>query len=371
MKCEHFGTCGSCSVYELSYEEELRVKKERVLTLLSPFNVKDLEVFSSFDAHYRARSEFKIWHEGEKAFYAMSTLNKKGAFNIGQCPKVIKPIETRMQPLLDKINGSEVLKQRLFAVEFLATTTNECLITMIYHRKLDAIWEAEAKKLEPVLSAKIMGRSRKQKVILSDEFVTEQLFIDGKHYTYRHYESGFTQPNPAVNVQMIEWAIKQAKKVQDGDFLESYCGLGNFTIPLSKYFTNVLATEISKRSIYAAKENCALNAITNIEFIRLASEEMTQALNKEREFTRLKEVDLDAYEFSTVLVDPPRAGLDMDTIKLISNITNIIYISCNPETLARDLQELTNTHTIEESAIFDQFPHTHHVESGVFLTKKI
>ena len=375
MECEHFGTCGSCSIYELSYEEELVQKKERVLGLLSPFSVEDLEVFSATPTHYRARSEFKIWHDGDICSYAMGRLAKdgeikKGAVNIKECPKVIVPIEKRMQPLLEKINNSKVLKHRLFSVEFLATTTDECLITMIYHRKLDEVWETEAKELETLLSAKIMGRSRKQKVVVSDEFVTEKLFIDGKEYIYRHYESGFTQPNPAVNVHMIEWAIKQAKKVEGGDFVESYCGLGNFTIPLSAYFDRVLATEISKRSIYAAKENCILNDVSNIEFIRLSSEEMTQALNKEREFRRLSEIDLDSYDFSTVLVDPPRAGLDVDTIKLIQNMKNIIYISCNPETLARDLVELTKTHDIDDAAIYDQFPHTHHVESGVFLRKK-
>ena len=370
MECKHFGTCGSCAIYNLSYEDELKEKKERVLGLLSPFGVNDLEVFSASESHYRARSEFKIWHDDNGANYAMGRLDKKGSVNISECPKVIKPIEKRMQPLLDVINSStEVLKKRIFAVEFLATTTDECLITMIYHRKLDEVWEAEARELEKLLNAKIMGRSRKQKVILSDEFVTEKLFIDGQDYYYKHYESGFTQPNPAVNIKMIEWAIKQAKKVNGGDFLESYCGLGNFTIPLSKYFNRVLATEISKRSIYSAKENCVLNGVENIDFIRLSSEEMTQALNKEREFTRLKEVDLDSYKFSTVLVDPPRAGLDIDTIKLISTMKNIIYISCNPETLARDLVELVKSHTVVESAIYDQFPHTHHVESGVFLVK--
>jgi len=368
-------------VYEVDYQTELAQKKERVLGLLSPFEVKDLEVFSAEPSHYRARSEFKIWHDDEGAHYAMSRLDRKGAFNIEACPKVIVPIEKRMQPLLEAINASEILKHRLFAVEFLATTSDECLITMIYHRKLVEDWSLEAKVLEKSLNAKIMGRSRKQKVVLSDEFVTEKLFIDGKDVYYRHYESGFTQPNPAVNVQMIEWAIKQAKKVQNqkvqnqklevkGDFVESYCGLGNFTLPLSHYFDKVLATEISKRSIYAAKENCELNNVTNVEFVRLASEEMTQALNKEREFTRLKEVDLDVYNFSTVLVDPPRAGLDDDTIKLIQGMEHIIYISCNPETLARDLVELTKTHEIDDTAIFDQFPHTHHVESGVFLIKK-
>lgn len=370
MKCEHFGTCGSCAVYELSYEEELAGKKERVLGLLSPFDVKDLEVFSASDSNYRARSEFKIWHEGDEAFYAMSKLNEKGAFNIVECPKVIHPIEKRMQPLLDKINSSEVLKHRLFAVEFLSTTTDECLITMIYHRKLDADWEVEAKELETLLSAKIMGRSRKQKVILSDEYVREKLNIDGRTFTYVQYESGFTQPNPVVNVKMIEWAIKQAKKVGYGDFLESYCGLGNFTLPLSHYFDKVLATEISKRSIHAALENCTLNNVNNITFARLSSEEMTEALNGVREFERLKEIDLNRYNFSTVLVDPPRAGLDEGTIKLISKIENIIYISCNPETLTRDLEILSQTHCVEEAAIFDQFPHTLHIESGVFLHRK-
>ncbi len=376
MNCKHFGSCGSCGLFELDYQEQLERKKTRVSGLLSPFYHRELEIFDSPDSHYRARSEFRIWHEGERCDYAMGKMpvdgvREKGAINIEECPKVIEPIEKRMWKLLEKINASQdVLKKRLFAVEFLATTTDECLITMLYHRKLDDVWTEEAKVLEAELDCKIMGRSRKQKVILSDEFVTEKLQIDGKIFTYVQYESGFTQPNPTVNVKMIEWAIAQAKKVGYGDFLESYCGLGNFTLPLSHYFDKVLATEISKRSIHAALENCALNGVENITFARLASEEMTEALNGVREFERLKEIDLGSYDFSTVLVDPPRAGLDAGTIELISNIDNIIYISCNPETLARDLETLTKTHEVLEAAMYDQFPHTEHVESGVFLQKK-
>jgi tRNA (uracil-5-)-methyltransferase len=241
---------------------------------------------------------------------------------------------------------------------------------MLYHRKLDEAWEAEARTLEKMLDAKVMGRSRKQKVVLSDEFVTERLSIDGREFTYVEYESGFTQPNPVVNVKMIEWAIAQAKKVGGGDFLEAYCGLGNFTLPLSRYFDKVLATEISKRSIHAALENCALNRIENITFARLASEEMTEALNGVRAFSRLKGVDLEHYDFRCVLVDPPRAGLDEGTIGLISGMEYIIYISCNPQTLARDLETLTQTHEVMEAVMFDQFPHTEHVESGVFLRKR-
>ena len=371
LTCKHFGTCGSCGLFELSYEAQLKQKQTRVAGLLTPFYTNELEVFDSPDIHYRARSEFRIWHDGDRCDYAMGNATKDGAINIRECPKVIAPIEKRMWKLLEVINASpEVLKRKLFAVEFLATTTDECLVTMLYHRKLDDTWSAEAKEIEKSLACKVMGRSRKQKVILSDEFVTEKLHIDGKDVLYKQYESGFTQPNPLVNIKMIEWAIKQAKKVGYGDFLESYCGLGNFTLPLSHYFDKVLATEISKGSIKAALENCDLNNVSSITFARLASEEMTEALNEVRAFSRLSHIDLKSYNFSTVLVDPPRAGLDEGTIELISNIEHIIYISCNPETLARDLQTLCKTHTVTDAAMYDQFPHTEHVESGVFLVKK-
>jgi len=370
LNCKYFGECGSCTIYGIEYKKELQEKKNRVLSQLSLFGVEDLEVFSSSDSHYRARAEFRIWHKDKKANYAMGNIDKKGVICIDECPKVVQSIQKRMNPLLWHINNSSILKDKLFSIEFLATTTDECLITLIYHKKLDNSWQQEAKELENKIDSYIIGRSRKQKVVLTQEFVTQKLVINNQEYIYRYYENSFTQPNPNINIKMIEWAISQAKKIKKGDFLESYCGLGNFTIPLCKYFDKVLATEISKRSIHSAKENCKLNKVDNIEFIRLSSQEMTQAINKVREFRRLKGIDLDSYNFSLVLVDPPRAGLDSDTIELISNIKNIIYISCNIDSLVRDLKELSKTHIIKESAIFDQFPHTYHIESGVFLTLK-
>ena len=371
MKCKHFGECGSCGLFDISYEKQLWDKTELVSELLAPFYHGEPDLYSSPQSYYRARSEFRIWHDGDVCSYAMGNISKTGAVCIRECPKVIKPIESRMWRLLKYINDSKELSRRLFGVEFLATTTDKCLVTMLYHRKLDESWSTEARELESLLDISLIGRSRKQKVILSNEFVTEELTIDNTIYKYRYYESGFTQPNPTVNVNMIEWTLSQVQGISSCDLLESYCGLGNFTIPLSKLFTKVLATEISKSSIRAAKENCELNDAQNIEFIRLSSEELTQALNRDREFTRLRDIDLDSYDFSCVLVDPPRAGLNEATIKLISSIEHIIYISCNPQTLSRDLEVLTKTHAIDSAAIFDQFPHTTHVESGVFMRRTI
>jgi tRNA (uracil-5-)-methyltransferase len=81
-------------------------------------------------------------------------------------------------------------------------------------------------------------------------------------------------------------------------------------------------------------------------------------------------IDLKSYDCQTILVDPPRAGMDTLTCDLVANYENIIYISCNPETLERDLDHLTRTHKVKRFAIFDQFPYTHHIESGVFLQRK-
>ncbi len=215
-----------------------------------------------------------------------------------------------------------------------------------------------------------MEEVEKQKIVLSKEYIKEHFQIDNREFYYHHFEGSFTQPNPFINRDMISWCKNIAKNINSYDLLELYCGAGNFTIPLSLHFNKVLATEISKKSISSAKINMDLNGIKNISFARLSSFEMVQALKGIRRFNRLREVDLSSYQFKTVFVDPPRAGLDKDTLKLVSEIDNIIYISCNLESLERDLRELNKTHQVENVALFDQFPYTNHIESGLFLRRR-
>ncbi len=368
MECKYFGECGSCILYESEYLKQVTKKSETVSSLLKPFYDKPLESHISPDSHYRARAEFRVWHDKDNISYAMGNINKNGIVKIDSCPKVIKPIYNMMIPLIELLNSSYILSHKLFTVEFLSATTGDIVVTLIYHKKLDKEWIKEAKSLEEKLNISIIGRSRKQKIVISKEYVTEKLTINNKEYSYYHYEGGFTQPNPYINTKMIQWAEDRAKDI-GGDLAEAYCGLGNFTIPLSKEFDKVLATEISKRSIFNANKNCELNNINNIKFARLSSAEMTQALNGVRNFRRLESIDIDNYNFSTILVDPPRAGLDNDTINLASSIENIIYISCNPYTLTKDLESLSSTHQVVTATIFDQFPYTNHIESGIFLKK--
>ena len=260
------------------------------------------------------------------------------------------------------------LSFKLFAVEFLGSSTKDMLVTLIYHKKLEESWIQKAKEIEKRLNIKIIGRSKKQRLVLTNDYINETLNISNQNFFFAYEENGFTQPNTNVNIQMIEWVLNNTQN-SSKDLCELYCGGGNFTIPLSTKFRKVLATEISKTSIKSALRNCSLNKIESISFIRMSAEDFVQALNKVRAFNRLKNINLDDYEFDTIFMDPPRSGLDDTTRNLAKDFENIIYISCNPETLHRDLEELTKTHEIEKFALFDQFAFTNHIESGVILRK--
>ena len=352
--------------YQVQLDSKIKALKKALNN--AGIAIPELSIYSSAPQGFRMRAEFRIWHEHGRAHYAMNRPGEKKPYIIDSFPIGSVLINRLMTPLLDAINTDSSLSHRLFSIEFLTTTSGEALVTLIYHRRLDEAWEEQAKKLQSALKIKIIGRSRKQKVVLDVDYVTEKLTIQGKQYLYRQVESGFTQPNAGINCEMLTWA-SQCLNRSAGDLIELYCGNGNFTAVLAQYFDHVLATEISKISVSSALENFKQNQIDNVTVVRLSSEELTQALHKEREFRRLAEVNLDSYRFSSIFVDPPRAGLDSGTEKLVTEFDNILYISCNPESLIKNLQAITQTHRVKAIALFDQFPWTEHIESGVYLQR--
>ena len=297
----------------------------------------------------------------------------KEKYRVDSFPVASTLINQAMKALLNEIKDKPSLRHRLFQVDFLSTLSGELLISLLYHRQLDEEWLTDASLLKTVLSTiapvDIIGRAKKQKFILDKDFVTEKLTVGEKTYTYQQVENSFTQPNGHVNEQMLLWA-KQGTQNIGGDLIELYCGNGNFSIALAENFDRVLGTEISKTSVKSAQTNIAENQLTNVDIIRMSSEDFSQAMNGERVFRRLEGFDLKSYNYDTVLVDPPRAGLDAESVELVSRFERIVYISCNPDTLKENLAELVKTHKIEKFALFDQFPYTHHVETGVILSRK-
>ena len=372
MNCNYFGICASCTLFDKTYEEQLNYKIQREKERFSNFTNIDFDIIKSNESNFRNRAEFRIWWEkGENnkeiLSYAMNDF-KKNILKINSCEMVSHHIKELMPKLIDELQNDLELSFKLFAVEFLGSSTKDMLITLIYHKKLEESWIQKAKEIEKRLNIKIIGRSKKQRLVLTNDYINETLNISNQNFFFAYEENGFTQPNTNVNIQMIEWVLENTKD-SSKDLCELYCGGGNFTIPLSTKFKKVLATEISKTSIKSALRNCSLNKIESISFIRMSAEDFVQALNKVRAFNRLKDINIDDYEFDTIFMDPPRSGLDDTTRNLAKDFENIIYISCNPETLHRDLEELTKTHKIEKFALFDQFAFTNHIESGVILRK--
>ena len=361
------------NVLPKQYEEQLAQKASHISSEFAEFDLPELELFRSRPENYRMRAEFHVWHEGDHCYYRMFDPQSKQPFKVTEFPSGSTTINQLMQPLLDAIIASPQLKKRLFQVEFLTTQTQEALVSLIYHRQLDEQWQEAARALQAQLGIRVIGRARKQKLVLDQDYVTETLDVDGRLFHYTQVENSFTQPNAGVNEQMLTWAGRAAKSITQttsSDLLELYCGNGNFTCVLAGYFDQVLATEIAKTSVHSARENFRLNDVDNVAIARLSSEEFTQAMNKERAFRRLSDIDLDSYHFSTILVDPPRAGLDKGTEKLVQRFDNILYISCNPQTLKQNLSTICQTHKVTKAALFDQFPYTHHAEMGVHLIRK-
>ncbi len=354
------------------YSSLLAHKVACVEGLLAPYTPPQPQIFASAPTAFRMRAEFRIWHSGEELDYVMFRReDPKTPVVIDRFPIACQQIQQLMPVLRDKLQGNETLRRKLFQIEFLSATTGDTLVTLIYHRKLDDSWQEEAGTLAAGLNISIIGRSRRQKITIGNNFVRECLTIRGATYHYRQYEQSFTQPNAAINVKMIEWACECAGQLQ-GDLLELYCGSGNFTLPLSQHFDSVVATELSKVAIRAARENLEENSIRNIQMIRLSAEEVTQAMAGEREFRRLAQLPrkLSDYDLNTVFVDPPRAGLDAQTVNMVAGFDNIVYISCNAQSLAANLASLHATHRIKRLALFDQFPYTEHIECGVMLQRR-
>jgi len=355
------------------YDQQLSEKQQGMAKLFADFNGPDFEIYTSEPINYRQRAEFRLWHEGDDLYYIMFDSKTKQKFKVTDFPVASLLVNQLMSALIVEIKDKPVLRHRLFQVDFLTTLSGEAVISMLYHKQLDEEWQVQSKTLKQTLSAiaplSIIGRAKKQKFVVEQDYIIEKLTVGEQDYHYQQVENSFTQPNAKVNEKMLLWA-QEATKNHSGDLIELYCGNGNFSIALAQNFDRVLGTEISKTSVKSAQYNIALNKMSNIDIVRMSSEEFSQAMSGERKFRRLADFDLTDYNYDTVLVDPPRAGLDPDSIKLIQQFNDIIYISCNPDTLQDNLTELVKTHKIERMALFDQFPYTHHIETGVILSRR-
>ena len=299
---------------------------------------------------FRSRCEFSYG----KNHYVMHDVN--GKIYIKTFKDASLDIQNLMPVLLKRINDNNEINHKLFQVNFRSNQHNKIMVTMIYHKIIDKSLINLVNQISEDLKVNIIIRSKNYK------YETRGLYLDDtliyKNLKIYQTDNTFTQSNKYLVDKMIFKVIDLIENPDD--LLELYCGIGTFTIPLSFIFNKVLATENNRNSIKCLNKSLKENNISNIHNARLSSDEVSE-LFKGKIFNRMNSKNISNFNFSHILLDPPRSGLTDDVINLASNFRNIIYVSCNADTYIRDIN-LIRSHKITNIELFDQFPNKNHLE---------
>ena len=319
----------------------------------------DIAINISPSTSFRSRCEFGYKNNS----YTMHDNKSKVYLDIFQNASL--PIQKIMPILLRKINKSELLNKKLFQINFRSNIDDDVLVTLIYHKELSNEIKDSIKILHNKIlkfSTKIILRAKNEIYPNEDIYFKDNIKLVNSQRNIIIYQTDncFYQPNKFLLSKMIDKVITYTNNNNKGDLIELYCGVGTFSLPLSDFFNKIFVTENNRSSIRCLIKGLRDNKINNVEYARLSSSEVVE-LFAGRTFNRMKNNEINNYNFSHVLVDPPRSGLTSDVIKLINSFENIIYISCNPETYLRDIK-LLNNHKIINIELFDQFPNTNHLE---------
>lgn len=336
--CPCSNICGACSLRNLSFVKENEFKQEKVVELLSKMVdgskelVKDI-IYTNPD-NYRNKVVFHV--KDKKLGYYEEKTNK--LIEIDNCLL----LNSRINELFPTLK--EVVKENDLS-EIVIRTSNDNSKVMV---KLIGNIQNYSKLLNVV-----------DVLMLNDQTVTSDSSIITNIGNYKYYVSldSFFQVNETLTEKLYDKVRDYVKEISPSNTLDLYCGTGTIGIYVSKYTNHVLGIDCNQSNILDANKNKELNKVENIEFIASKVEDVIENIK-------------DKYDL--IIVDPPRAGLDPKTIKTIKEMSpiNIIYVSCDPVTLMRDLNILKEHYNIVEITPFNMFPRTYHVECVSVLSRK-
>ncbi|GHT08109.1 23S rRNA (uracil-5-)-methyltransferase RumA [Endomicrobiia bacterium] len=375
--CPSFGFCGGCSFQNISYESQIKYKQEYISELLNFAGVKISKILISPQIwHYRNKMEFSFFNN--KGIVDLG-LHCKGMFNryvsVPPCFIADKGFLQVVETVKRFANGNNfsVYNNKTHEGFFRhlvlrkAGNNNQFLINVITN-----VVDCESVFLEPLIkelsefSCSIYWTSngRKSDAVLADRltlmcgkpFITERLNIGGKDYFFDISPFSFFQTNSKATEILYTEILRLLNPSKYTVLLDLYCGTGAIGISMAHNVKRVIGVECIGQAIDNAKENALANNVFNAEFYASDAEDWIKE-NKSC--------------FDAVVVDPPRSGLTKDIIKFLleSKAKRIIYVSCNPSTLARDLQLITENSKckIKEIIPVDMFPQTYHIETVVLL----
>lgn len=332
--CPHFNECDGCNLQNITYKKELEIKKNSVLSKLqriAKLDIKDTDILTNCEYHYRNKVDLKV-ENGKIGYYNRKTHN---LVEISTCKIASESIDKMIKWLSDKnLNGTSEIKIR-------ANYNDEIQISMDYIS--DEMLE-NLKSIDKIVEIYLKNKNyelvyRKKQFV--DKIGDLSFIISPK---------SFFQVNK-YNTSLLYDTAKQMMNADEFDrILDLYCGIGTTTMYIGNG-NNTIGVEVVKDAVKDANENKKLNNSQNIKFIEEKSENVVGKLTKEH--------------FDIILVDPPRKGMDEKVVDAIikSTAKKLVYISCDPATLARDLKALTeNGFEVEDVKLVDMFAKTMHVE---------
>lgn len=335
--CKYFNLCGGCDIMHISYNDQLKFKQNKVENIIKKYLGEDIKINKIVKSdnifNYRGKTTFQV--KGKIGFY------KNKTYELIQIDKCL---------ISDNIVNNAIKHLKLLDLskieKIICRTGSNELMVIIESKKEDI----DISAIKDISSSIYIKNDCKYKLVYGKEYITEKI----GPYKFLVSPDSFFQ----VNINVCE---KLYSKIKDyvgtnKNVLDLYCGTGSIGIFVSKD-NNVLGIEINKSAIEDAKKNADINHVNNIKFICGDSGKSIENLN---------------FKSDVIIVDPPRSGLSSKTINNILKFDcdKLIYVSCDPMTLARDLNILKNKFKINEITPFDMFPNTHHVECLTYMSKK-
>lgn len=333
--CPYFTICGGCDLEHMAYEDTLNYKKEKVENILNKERIsypKIQVIENPKQKNYRNKLSLKI--ENQKiGFYESSSHT---LIEIDACPLAKESINSCLKELkkLQIKNGSVTIRSNY---------NDEILLILETKEQVEF-------RIEEFPESKIVGVVLNDKTIYGQNFFYKRL----NGCLFKVSYDAFFQVNPYITSKMFQLVNENIENSET--VLDLYAGVGTLGILASKSAKKVYSIEIIKNAVLDNVENKKLNQCENV-FPILGDAFKTLPKIKEN--------------FDTILIDPPRSGLDKSTCKFMleKSVKKIIYISCNPLTLARDLKILTSKYELKKFFILDMFSYTHHVESFAVLER--
>jgi 23S rRNA (uracil-5-)-methyltransferase RumA len=381
--CKHFGECGGCQLQHIDYEEQLAFKEEMLLQAVERYAGIDLNTIKVNEIigmnnpkYYRYKAQMPI----KNTDYGLTSgLYKAGTNDIVEildCPVHNEKINVIMPKILEILDNHNIFafdpKTMRGLLRYVVTrvshATEQMQVTLVITIFNRALKEA-AKEIIKLPGVESVGISKnhdaKNVAIFGDDEVE---ILEGKpsilegigDIKYDLKPKAFYQLNPEQAIKLYKEVKSHLDFEKERVIVDAYSGSGAIAIYLAPYVDKVLGIDINKESIYSARHNKKLNNQNNIDF------EIGEVKNILPAFYRK------GFKPDVLIIDPPRSGIDQDTLNVFMKnpINKIIYISCNPSTLAKNLKVLKTKYNVKSITPLDMFPQTSQIESITILEKK-